>query len=140
VDGETRFVTLGSLFRVFLLVVASISAGAVVGIMASLYHAAFFPWGFLAIMMALIAGLVGLRVFFRPRYPAVLASLGLIGAIAVLAGDDGQESVLIAANPPGFSLLLGVAVVLIIANAWPGVLPAPPVKMESPQPERTLTQ
>ena len=65
-DGETRFVTLGSLFRVFLLVVASISAGAVVGIMASLYHAAFFPWGFLAIMMALIAGLVGLRVFFRP--------------------------------------------------------------------------
>ena len=119
---------------------ASLSAGAAVGVVASIYHAAWFPWGMVIIMVALGAGLMGLRVFFLPRYPAALASLGLIAAIVVLAGQDGQGSVLIAANSAGLSLLAGVSFFVVVANAWPRGLTGSRVKMESRTSERTRTQ
>ena len=120
--------------------VSSVIAGAAVGIVASIYHAAWFPWGMLIILVALGAGLMGLRVFFRPRYPAALASLGLIAAIVVLAGQDGQGSVLIVGNSAGLSLLAGVSFFVVIANAWPRGLTGTRVKMEDRTSERTRTQ
>ena len=115
--------------RVALTSLASLVAGAVVGVVASIYHSALFPWGLVVILVALGTGLIGLRVFFRHRYPAVLASLGLIAAIGALAGQDGQGSVLIAGNVAGFSLLGGVAFLLILANAWPSNLSQSGVKL-----------
>ena len=118
---------------------SSVIAGAAVGIVASIYHAAWFPWGMLIILVALGAGLMGLRVFFRPRYPAALASLGLIAAIVVLAGQDGQGSVLIAGNTAGLSLLVGVSFFVVVANAWPRGLTGTRVKMGDRTSERTRT-
>jgi len=115
--------------RVALTCLASLVAGTLVGVFASIYHSAVFPWGLIVVLLALGLGLVGLRVFFRPRYPAVLASLGLIAAIGTLAGQDGQGSVLIAGNVAGFSLLAGVALLLILANAWPSNLSQSGVKI-----------
>ena len=126
--------------RVSLISLASVVAGAVVGVVASIYHSAWFPWGLVIIMVALGAGLMGLRVFFRPRYPAVVASLGLIAAIVVLAGQDGQGSVLIAGNSAGLSLLVGVSFFVVIANAWPRGLTGSRVKIEDRTSERTRTQ
>ena len=120
--------------------VSSVIAGAAVGIVASIYHAAWFPWGLVIIMVALGAGLMGLRVFFLARYPAALASLGLIAAIVVLAGQDGQGSVLIAGNTAGLSLLVGVSFFVVIANAWPRGLTGSRVKMELRTSERSRTQ
>ena len=119
---------------------SSVIAGAAVGVVASIYHAAWFPWGLVVIMVALGAGLMGLRVFFRPRYPAASASLGLIAAIVVLAGQDGQGSVLIAANSAGLSLFAGVSFFVVVANAWPRGLTQSRVKMEHRTSERTRTQ
>lgn len=126
--------------RVSLISLASVVAGAVVGVVASIYHSAWFPWGLVIIMVALGAGLMGLRVFFRPRYPAVVASLGLIAAVVVLAGQDGQGSVLIAGNSAGLSLLVGVSFFVFIANAWPRGLTGSRVKIEDRTSERTRTQ
>ena len=126
--------------RVVLTSMASLLAGAAVGVVASVYHSAWFPWGLVIIMVALGAGLMGLRVFFRPRYPAALASLGLIAAIVVLAGQDGQGSVLIAGNSAGLSLLAGVSFFVVVANAWPRGLTGSRVKMDHSTPERTQTQ
>ena len=119
---------------------SSVVAGAAAGVVASVYHSAWFPWGLVIIMVALGAGLMGLRVFFFPRYPAALASLGLIAAIVVLAGQDGQGSVLIAANSAGLSLLAGVSFFVVVANAWPRGLTRSRVKMEHRTSERTRTQ
>ena len=126
--------------RVSLTSLASVVAGAVVGVVASIYHSAWFPWGLVIIMVALGAGLIGLRVFFRPRYPVVVASLGLIAAVVVLAGQDGQGSVLIAGNSAGLSLLVGVSFFVVIANAWPRGLMGSRVKIETRTSERTRTQ
>ncbi|MDA7565903.1 hypothetical protein N8716_00470 [Pontimonas sp.] len=126
--------------RVVLTSLASLLAGAAVGVVASVYHSAWFPLGLVIIMVALGAGLMGLRVFFRPRYPAALASLGLISAIVVLAGQDGQGSVLIAGNSAGLSLLVGVSFFVVVANAWPRGLTGSRVKMEYRTSERTRTQ
>ena len=126
--------------RVSLISLASVVAGAVVGVVASIYHSAWFPWGLVIIMVALGAGLMGLRVFFRPRYPAAVASLGLIAAVVVLAGQDGQGSVLIAGNSAGLSLLVGVSFFVVIANAWPRGLTGSRVKIEYRTSERTRTQ
>ncbi len=126
--------------RVTLTSLATLLAGVIVGVVASVYHSAVFPWGLIVILVAMGTGLVGLRVFFRPRYPAVLASLGLIAAIAALAGQDGQGSVLIAGNVAGFSLLGGVAFLLILANAWPSNLSQSSVKLGVTARERTEQQ
>ena len=126
--------------RVSLISLASVLAGAVVGVVASIYHSAWFPWGLVIIMVALGAGLIGLRVFFRPRYPAAVASLGLIAAVVVLAGQDGQGSVLIAGNSAGLSLLVGVSFFVVIANAWPRGLTGSRVKIDLRTSERTRTQ
>jgi len=126
--------------RVSLTSLASVVAGAVVGVVASIYHSAWFPWGLVIIMVALGAGLIGLRVFFRPRYPAAVASLGLIAAVVVLAGQDGQGSVLIAGNSAGLSLLVGVSFFVVIANAWPRGLTGSRVKIDLRTSERTRTQ
>ena len=126
--------------RVSLISLASVVAGAVVGVVASIYHSAWFPWGLVIIMVALGAGLMGLRVFFRPRYPAAVASLGVIAAIVVLAGQDGQGSVLIAGNTAGLSLLVGVSFFVVVTNAWPRGLTGSRVKIENRTSERTRTQ
>ncbi len=129
-DGPTRLVRVGTVARIVLLSLGSLALGAGLGVTASFYHSAVFPFGLVAVFLAMAGGLVGLRVLLRARYPAALASVGLVAVMTVLAGADGRDSVMIAANPAGFALLIGVAILLVFANAWPGILPASPVKLE----------
>ena len=123
--------------KAILAFLASLLGGAGVGVIASVYHAAFFPWGLVAVLFSIGGLLAGLRVIADTRYPAVMATLGIVVAITILAGADGRDSVMVAANPPGFALLIGVAVLAVFANGWPGRLSVSPVKMVGREPERT---
>ena len=128
--------SLGSLARVSALVLAACLAGATVGVLASLYHAAFFPFGLIAILVAIGAALAGVRKVFVVRYPALVASAAMIATITFLAGSDSQDSVLIAANVAGYSLLTGIVVIAVFTLAWPGSSPTSPARIEARQRER----
>ena len=128
--------SLGSLARVSTLGLAAFLAGATLGLLASIYHAAFFPFGLIAILLAVGTALAGVRKVFVVRYPALLASAGMVSTIAVLAGNDGQDSVLISANVAGYSLLAGIVVIVVFALAWPGSSPTSPARIEARQRER----
>lgn len=128
--------SLGSLARVSALVLAACLAGATLGVLASLYHAAFFPFGLMAILVAIGAALAGVRQVFVVRYPALVASAAMIATITFLAGIDSQDSVLIAANVAGYSLLTGIVVIVVFTLAWPGSSPTSPARIEARQRER----
>jgi hypothetical protein len=129
-------VSLGSLARVSTLGLAAFLVGATLGLLASIYHAAFFPFGLIAVLLAVGTALAGARKLFVVRYPALVISAGMITAITVLAGSDGQDSVLISANVAGYSLLTGIAVIIVFALAWPGSSPSSPARIEARQRER----
>jgi hypothetical protein len=112
-------VSLGSLARVSTLGLAAFLSGATLGLLASIYHAAFFPFGLIAVLLAVGTALAGVRKVFAVRYPALVASAGMVSTIAVLAGNDGQGSVLISANVAGYSLLAGIVAIIVFALAWP---------------------
>ena len=118
-DGQTRLVSTRALVRVMATSLSCVAAGGVVGVFASLYHSAWFPWGLIVIMVALAGGLAGLRCSFRSRFPALVAGLSLLGAIAALAGLDGQGSVIISGNLPGFALLIGAGMLVATVTAFP---------------------
>jgi len=126
----------GSLARVSTLGLAAFLAGATLGLLASLYHAAFFPLGLIAILLAVGTALAGARKVFTVRYPALVASAGMVSTIAVLAGNDGQGSVLISANVAGYSLLSGIVAIIVFALAWPGSSPTSSARIEARHHER----
>ena len=128
--------SLGSLARVSTLGLATFLAGATLGLLASIYHAAFFPFGLIAVLLAVGAAFAGVRKVFVVRYPAVVASAGTVTTITVLAGNDGQGSVLISANVAGYSLLTGIVVIVVFALASPGSSPTSPARIEARQRER----
>ena len=128
--------SLGSLARVSTLGLAAFLAGATLGLLASIYHAAFFPFGLMAILFAVGTALAGVRKVFVVRYPALVVSVGMVTTITVLAGTDGQDSVLISANVAGHSLLAGIVAIIVFALAWPGSSPTSPARIEARQRER----
>ena len=128
--------SLGSFARGSTLVVVAFLAGATLGLLASVYHAAFFPFGLIAILVAIGAALAGVRKVFVVRYPALVASAAMIATITFLAGSDSQDSVLIAANVAGYSLLTGIVVIVVFTLAWPGSSPTSPARIEARQRER----
>lgn len=132
--------SLGSLARGSTLGLGALLAGATLGLLASVYHATFFPFGLVAILLAVGAALVGVRKVFGSRYPALVASAGMVTTVAILAGNDGQDSVLISANVAGYSLLAGIAVIVVFALAWPGSSRSSPARIEARQRERKTDQ
>lgn len=98
---------------------ASVISGGVVGAVASLYHAAWFPVGLILVLLAVGLYCAGLRIVFPTRYPAVWASVGILVTLSALAGFDSSGSVLIMADAAGGSLLLGVALIVLVATVWP---------------------
>jgi len=129
-------VSLGSLARGSTIGFGALFAGAILGLLASVYHAAFFPFGLIAILVAIGAALAGVRKVFELRYPALVASAAMIATITFLAGSDSQDSVLIAANVAGYSLLTGIVVIAVFTLAWPGSSPTSPARIEARQRER----
>ncbi len=101
----------------------SLALGVAVGAFASLYHGVLFPWG-LAVALFLVAlAVAGVRTLFLERYPIVWASVGVVGALMMLAGVDGNGSVLILADTAGLVLLGGTTLLVVGAIAWPRFAP-----------------
>ena len=101
----------------------ALALGVVVGAFASLYHGVLFPWG-LAVALFLVAlAVAGVRTLFLERYPIVWASVGVVGALMMLAGVDGNGSVLILADTAGLVLLGGTTLLVVGAIAWPRFAP-----------------
>lgn len=99
--------------------------GIVVGTFASLYHGVLFPWGLVAALLLVALAVTGVRTLFVERYPIVWASVGVVGALVMLAGVDGNGSVLIVADTVGWVLLGGTTFLVVGAIAWPRFSPRP---------------
>ena len=97
--------------------------GAIVGSAASLYHSILFPWGLIVTLLIIALTVVGVRTLFTERYPIVWTSVGLVGSLMLLAGVDGNGSVLIIADTAGLVLLAGTALLVVGAIAWPRLSP-----------------
>ena len=97
----------------------ALALGVVVGIFASLYHGVLFPWGLAAALVLVILAVAGVRTLFVERYPVVWESVGIVGALMMLAGVDGNGSVLILADTAGLVLLGGTTLLVVGAIAWP---------------------
>ena len=93
--------------------------GITVGTFASLYHRVLFPWGLTLALVLVTLAVAGVRTLFVERYPIVWASVGIVGALMMLAGVDGNGSVLIIADTAGLVLLGGNTLLVVGAIAWP---------------------
>ena len=93
--------------------------GITVGTFASLYHGVLFPWGLTVALVLVALAVAGVRTLFAERYPIVRASVGTVGALMMLAGVDGNGSVLIIADTAGLVLLGGTTLLVVGAIAWP---------------------
>ena len=93
--------------------------GITVGTFASLYHGVLFPWGLTVALVLVTLAVAGVRTLFAERYPIVWASVGIVGSLMMLAGVDGNGSVLIIADTAGLVLLGGTTLLVVGAIAWP---------------------
>ena len=93
--------------------------GITVGTFASLYHGVLFPWGLTVALVLVTLAVAGVRTLFVERYPIVWASVGIVGSLMLLAGVDGNGSVLIIADTAGLVLLGGTTLLVVGAIAWP---------------------
>ena len=93
--------------------------GITVGTFASLYHGVLFPWGLTVALVLVALAVAGVRTLFVERYPIVWASVGIVGSLMMLAGVDGNGSVLIIADTAGLILLGGTTLLVVGAIAWP---------------------
>ena len=106
---------LRSLFSLFL--------GIIVGTTISLYHSVLFPWGLVVSLILMGLAIAGLRILFWERYPSGWTSVGIIGSLIMLAGVDGNGSVLIIADVAGLVLLGGATILVVGGLAWPRFAP-----------------
>ena len=93
--------------------------GITIGTFASLYHGVLFPWGLTVALVLVALAVAGVRTLFVERYPIVWASVGIVGSLMMLAGVDGNGSVLIIADTAGLVLLGGTTLLVVGAIAWP---------------------
>jgi hypothetical protein len=77
------------------------------------------PIGLIIALPAVALLLIGLRMSFGNRLPALVAGVGLVGMAALLALPSPGGSVLIPAGTIGFVWLLGSTVVAVVVLAWP---------------------
>lgn len=78
------------------------------------------PVGIIVSLAIVAALLAGCRLVFGGRLVALFAAIGLLGAIGALSLASQGGSVLVPANPAGYLLSYGPAVIALVALAWPG--------------------
>jgi hypothetical protein len=138
VDAKTGSVRLTPLIQRVIRSAATLALGVVVGTFASLYHGVLFPWGLAAALGLVALAVAGVRTLFVERYAIVWTSVGIVGALMLLAGVDGNGSVLILADTQGLVLLGGTTLLVVGAIAWPRFPPRTTRYDESVEsPERT---
>jgi hypothetical protein len=97
----------------------SLVLGIIVGTTTSLYHSVLFPWGLVVSLILIGLAIAGMRILFWERYPSGWTSIGIIGSLIMLAGVDGNGSVLIIADVAGLVLLGGTTILVVGGLAWP---------------------
>jgi len=117
-------VTTTPLGNALLPAIAAAFGGFVVGAIATVYHAAWVPFGAIAAVAVIVFFLVGLRAVSRKRAPATTGALGVVAAVIILAGLDDRQSVLISANTVGLTFLASVTFVTLVILAWPRISPS----------------
>ncbi len=100
------------------------------------------PVGVAVALAASAALLLGARLYFGGRVVAGCAALGLLAVVTLLATIGPGGSVLIPANPSGWTWTIGSAVIVVIVLAWPragsfaratmGRRPVPGKEVDSP--------
>ncbi len=101
--------------------------GALFGVLGTIVHQITFsvaglfdlPIGLAIALPAELLLLIGLRMSFVTRLPAVLAGVGLVGMTALLALPSPGGSVLIPEGVLGYCWLLGSTLVAVVVLAWP---------------------
>jgi hypothetical protein len=101
----------------------SLVLGTIVGTTTSLYHSVLFPWGLVVSLILMGLAIAGMRILFWERYPSGWTSVGIIGSLIMLAGVDGNGSVLIIADVAGLVLLGGATILVVGGLAWPRFAP-----------------
>ena len=101
----------------------SLVLGIIVGTSTSLYHSVLFPWGLVVSLILIGLAIAGMRILFWERYPSGWTSVGIIGSLIMLAGVDGNGSVLIIADVAGLVLLGGATILVVGGLAWPRFAP-----------------
>jgi hypothetical protein len=119
VDAKTRSVSRPPLIRRVLRSLTTLVLGVTVGTFASIYHGVLFPWGLTVALVLVTLAVAGVRTLFVERYPIVWASVGIVGSLMMLAGVDGNGSVLIIADTAGLVFLGGTTLLVVGAIAWP---------------------
>lgn len=96
-------------------------AGAVLGIVGSFTHQSLPPLGIVLALGTAAMLLTGVRVTTRGRLPTVAAAALLGVVMALLAPVSPSGSVVIPGNLLGYSWVVGVGVIALLALAWPDV-------------------
>lgn len=121
--------------------VSLVLSGVIVGVVAVIYHSAFWPLGIAAVVTMILTFVVGLRLIARTRWPALLGVVTVFTVVVVLSGSDDQGSVLVMGDGTGL-VFLGLSVLAAtVALAWPKFSArAASYDREAGIPERTLPQ
>lgn len=127
----------------------AVALGAIVGFIASVNHqlttdilGRLMPVGVVVSLLACAALLLGGRLYFGTRVVAACAAAGLLAVVALLSAAGPGGSVIVPANPAGWTWTIGVTVIAIVVIAWPrpgtfsratmGRSPAPGKEVDSP--------
>lgn len=107
--------------------VVALLLGALFGVLGTIVHQITFsvfgwfdlPIGLIIALPAVALLLVGLRMSFATRLAAILAGVGLVGIVALLALPSAGGSVLIPESTAGLVWLIGSTLVAVVVLAWP---------------------
>jgi N-acetyl-1-D-myo-inositol-2-amino-2-deoxy-alpha-D-glucopyranoside deacetylase len=104
----------------------AVTLGAIVGFIATVNHqltADIFgrpaPAGVIIALLACAALLVGGRLYFGTRVVAACAAVGLLAVVGLLSCQGPGGSVLVPADPIGWTWVIGTAAIAVLVIAWP---------------------
>ena len=95
-------------------------AGLFIGLITTLQHRSFAPFGLLVGLGIVVAFAIGLRMVSRSRAITFSGLLGVLTAQLLLASGI-RSSFVVTADPLGYSLTLGVVIIAVVALGWPDV-------------------
>lgn len=112
--GGARYLAL----RAALFLVGAV-AGLLVGVVATFAHQSMPPLGVILALVTSTVFLVGLRLAAPSRAAVVGAVAALLGVTALLSLPSLGGSLVVPANPVGYTWLIGVMVVGAVVATWP---------------------
>jgi N-acetyl-1-D-myo-inositol-2-amino-2-deoxy-alpha-D-glucopyranoside deacetylase len=106
--------------------VVALLLGLGVGVLGTVSHpstitvaGASIPAGLIVALLVVIALMVGLRLIFDSRAPAMFAAIGTVVVLLVFAQTGPGGSVLIPADIPGYTWTFGVPLIAALIIVWP---------------------